>query len=151
MAISRGKPFENRVKRDLLKVPLVLVERLYDVTSGNKGQRTPSDFIVYKNPYMTYLECKSIKGNSIGYDKISQLDDLIERLEFNIPGVRCWIIIWFIDKKKTYIMDAMTVKKLSMTSNRKSLSTQDCEKFGIEVPAKYPRVYGDYDFCGIFD
>jgi len=151
MAVSRGKPFEAIVKRDLLQVPFVLVERLYDVMSGYKNQKSPSDFIVYNFPFMTYLECKSIKGNSIPFEDIRQLDDLNERLNLGIKGIRCWIIIWYIDKKKTYIMDAKTVKELSITSNRKSLSVQDCEQFGIEVPAVYKRVYGCYDFTNILD
>ena len=149
MAVSRGKAFEAVVKRDLLQVPFVLVERLYDVMSGYKNQRSPADFIVYNNPFMTYLECKSIRGNSIPFNDIRQLDDLNDRLDLGIPGVRCWIIVWFIDKKKTYVIDARVAKYLRDNSGKKSISTQDCEKHAVEVPAMYKRVYATYDFSHI--
>ena len=63
MVENRGKQFENVIKTAFEKVDGVSIDRLHDQTTGFKGSSNICDFIVYKEPYEYYIECKSVHGN----------------------------------------------------------------------------------------
>lgn len=147
MRQNRGKQFEDKVQTQLNALPDVHCERLYDVTSGYARQTTPSDFIVYKYPYMIFLECKSTHDASIPIKNLIQQERIQERL--GKKGIYGYFLIWYIDKKKTFLVNSNYVEKMKSavkSFNYTTLESQAGTKDIILVPAKYPRVFGQYDF-----
>jgi len=57
MAKNEGKKFESLIE-DSCKKQGLLCQRLKDTASFQKGNRNPSDFIVFNGKTMLYLECK---------------------------------------------------------------------------------------------
>ena len=149
MPQNRGKAFEKIIRNAFLKCPNTLCERLNDGMSGYiNASRNPADLIVYKKPYMYYVECKSIHGASIPIANFKQLDLIAERC--NVDGVKGKFIVWYATYQKTYWIDYKVILgfiKLGLKSiNYHKLFECDGVK---EIPAKYKRVYGEYDFTSI--
>ena len=94
MSVNRGKDFENVIKRSFEKVEGVSIDRLHDQTTGFKGSRNICDFIVYKEPYEYYIECKSVHGNTLPFSNITdnQWTGMLEksRIEGVFAGLICW-------------------------------------------------------------
>lgn len=65
--------------------------RLMDVMSGYKRVKNIADFICYKYPFIFYLDCKSLEGNTFNFSKLTQWDKMVEHM--NIPGVNVGAII----------------------------------------------------------
>ena len=166
MATSRGKQFEKIVQRDLNKVDNLLCERLHDITSGYVNLNTPSDYIVYKNPNIYYLECKSIHGPSIPINNLIQLDRINTRIK-DIYGAYGKFLIWFIDYKETFIVDATLLndyinreeylipyldKEFKKSINRKEFNDMCSNKVdGISlIPAQYKRIFPKFNFNNVF-
>lgn len=154
MAINRGKQFEHLIKETLNSLPGVLCERLYDNTSGFIGINTPSDFIVYKYPYIYFVECKTIHGASIPIQNLVQIDRIADRCV--CEGVKGVFLIWFVDKQQTYAVD-YSILQLLRNSGAKSInytSLQDISKTNSKVkliPAQYKRILGKYDLTILFE
>ena len=72
MNINRGKDFEAVVKDCFLTVPGVSIDRLHDQMTGFKGSTNICDFIVYKEPYEYYFECKAVHGNTLPFSNITK-------------------------------------------------------------------------------
>ena len=72
MAVNRGKKFEEVVRKAFEKVPNVSIDRLHDQTTGFVGSQNICDFIVYKEPYEYYIECKSVHGNTLPFSNITE-------------------------------------------------------------------------------
>lgn len=94
MAENRGKQFEQKIREAFLKIPNVSIDRIPDQTMGYKGACNISDFIVYKEPYEYYVECKSVHGASLPFSNISQnqWQGMLEKskIEGVFAGVICW-------------------------------------------------------------
>ena len=153
MAVSKGKPFEEKLSAQLREYDdSILVERLHDQMTGFINvSKNPSDFIVYKYPYMIYLECKSVRGASIPKDNLVQLERMEERCTPRRKGVLGVFVIWFIDHKCTFWIDHRYIRE-SIDNGLKSFNYEvlmHTAKFDERVkliPATYPRVYGKYNF-----
>ena len=166
MAKNRGKQFEQVIKDCFEKVPGVSLDRLHDQTTGFKGSQNICDFVVYREPYEYYIECKSVHGNTFsissndssrvhGNITNTQWDGLLEKSK--IPGVFAGIILWFIDKDKTFYIPIELLQR-AMYGNYKSLSLYvlgDLEKRysikPIELKGKKKRVFFDYDMEEFFN
>ena len=114
MAVNRGKQFEEEVEKCLRRVKGVSIDRIHDQTTGYVGSSNVCDFIVYKKPYLIYIECKSVHGNTLSihsipkpdkrgklhgfYGNISdkQWEGLLEKSK--IDGVMAGVLCWWIDK-----------------------------------------------------
>ena len=161
MGVSRGKQFEQVIREAFEKVPNVSVDRLHDQTNGFRGSQNICDFIVYKEPYEYYIECKSVHGASLPFSNITdtQWNGLLEKSK--IEGVFAGVICWFIDKDVTlYIPIQMlqVFKEKGFKSFSYKLFSDsgsgwelvDCEYEGksyrfIEIKGKKKRVFFDYD------
>ena len=149
MSQNRGKQFEGVVCQAFEKVPNVSIDRLHDQTTGYKGSQNICDFIVYREPYEYYFECKSVKGNILPFRNITdtQWDGLLEKSK--IEGVTAGIICWWIDKDKTVFIPIQTLE-LMRTVGIKSVrydAIYDCDGDTdmIEIKGKKKRVFFDYD------
>ena len=139
-----GKQFENVVREAFEKVPNVSIDRLHDQTTGWKGSSNICDFIVYREPYEYYFECKSVHGNTLPFRNISgtQWNGLLEK-SF-IEGVFAGIICWWIDKDRTLFIPIQTLQKLLNSGNVSYRYDWDSYDV-VEIKGKKKRVFFDYD------
>lgn len=155
MAINRGKQFENVIKASFEKINDVSIDRLHDQTTGFAGSKNICDFIVYKRPYEYYIECKSVHGNTLSFNNISdgQWNGLLEKCA--IDGVIAGIICWWIDKDVTKFIDIETLfcmKNCGFKSIRFDYTTDNFEQDtsiidGIIIPINgiKKRIFFDYN------
>lgn len=152
MAVNRGKQFEQVIKESFEKVPNVSVDRLHDQTTHWKGSSANiCDFIVYKEPYEYYIECKSVHGNTLPFSNITetQWNGLLEKSK--IKGVFAGVICWWIDKDVTKFIPIqllLHMKLLNFKSIRfddYTVGTFDYPQQSMEIKGKKKRVFFDYD------
>lgn len=145
MAYSYGKKFEDVVREAFEKVPGVSIDRLHDQTTGFKGSSNICDFIVYREPYEYYFECKSVHGNTLPFSNITdtQWKGLLEKSK--IEGVFAGVICWWIDKDTTLFLPIEELE-LEKQHGWKSIRYDIIQDNGvIEIKGKKKRVFFDYD------
>lgn len=149
MSVNRGKQFENVIRESFLKVPNVSIDRLHDQTTGFRGSQNICDFIVYKEPYEYYIECKSVHGASLPFSNITdtQYKGLLEKSK--IEGVFAGIICWWIDNDVTRFMPIQVLDYLreeGYKSIRFDAFPFRLDLFPIiEIKGKKKRVFFDYN------
>ena len=149
MTYNYGKKFEDVVREAFEKVPGVSIDRLHDQTTGWKGSANICDFIVYREPYEYYFECKSVHGNTLPFSNITdkQWDGLLEKSQ--IEGVFAGVICWWIDKDVTRFMPIQVLDYLR--EERYKSIRFDAFPFRldlfpiIEIKGKKKRVFFEYD------
>lgn len=160
MAVSRGKQFENNIRKHLQNDG-ILIERLPDQMSGFINSKNPSDFVAFIQRNFCYIECKSIGSTNIPFTNLTQLDTMLARIkgrEF-VLGV---FIIWFVDKKSTFWVDCRLLDILRKEYQKKSISYEllnnlsdnyDKSKkyFVMRIPGTYKRINGVYDFSSVYN
>ena len=153
MSINRGKKFEEIIRKSFERVPNVSIDRLHDQTTGFKGSKNICDFIVYKEPYEYYIECKSVHGASLPFRNITetQWEGLLEKSK--IEGVFAGIICWWTDKDVTKFIPIQLLQSLS-EHNVKSIP-YNFTLFGEDVlytiKGKKKRVFFNYDMEEFFN
>lgn len=147
MAINKGKQFEERFKKDWLEsFPDSSITRLYDQVSGYKeASRNICDFICYNYPNQFFIECKSHKGASIPFDKISQYDKMTEVV--GIKGVRAGVVLWLYDKDKVFYIPISTITEMKK-DGKKSVGLKAIEEGYniIEIPSEKLRAFMKSDY-----
>lgn len=146
MAVNRGKQWEEKVKQDLLTLPDVSLERVPDQVSGFKStSQNVCDFYFYRFPYLHYLECKSVNGNTFGVD-FAQYNRLLVRA--GRKGVRSGVLLWWIPHQKVAYVPIKTFEKLKLEGKRsvniKMLGTGEYRIF--EIPSVTKRVFPTCDY-----
>lgn len=123
MAYNLGKAFEQKFKENFLQtVPNSTIDRLYDPTNGYKSISNICDFIAYSFPNIFYIECKSHKGNTFPFDKLTQYDKLTSKI--GIHGVRAGVVLWMLEKDiVVYIPIASIVK----------MKRDKCKSFNVKM------------------
>ena len=159
MAVNRGKQFEDVVRKAFEKVPNVSIDRLHDQTNGFKGSQNICDFIVYKEPYEYYFECKSVHGNTLPFRNITdtQWDGLLEKSK--IEGVTAGIICWWIDKDVTRFIPIEVLQKMREDGKKSIHYSWDHYFWGdytvnyvmYQLKGKKKRVFFDYDMEEFFN
>lgn len=150
---NEGKKFESLIKSNAKEDGLFYLRLQDNLKLGSKvegarfSQKSPYDGILFKEPYLFCLELKSTGTTSLSFGEESskniknhQIKSLMEAANYQnvIPG----FIIQFRKRetKKTYREEASyfiyigDFMKFSETTNKKSISLEDCKKIGIEVP-----------------
>lgn len=161
MSVNRGKQFEDVIRAAFEKVPNVSIDRLHDQTTHYKGSSANiCDFIVYREPYEYYFECKSVHGNRLSFSNITetQWNGLLEKskIEGVFAGVLCWwvdkdvtafIPIWYLDWIKR---NHPEVKSISVNSMLKE--SEELERYidfknphFIQIKGKKKRVFFEYE------
>lgn len=145
MAYNYGKKFEDVVREAFEKVPGVSIDRLHDQTTGWKGSSNICDFIVYREPYEYYFECKSVHGASLPFSNITetQWNGLLAKSK--IEGVFAGVICWWTQKDVTLFLP---IEELELEKQHGWKSVRyDIEKANgvIEIKGKKKRVFFDYD------
>ncbi len=141
-----GKQFEQKFKKDFLKIPNSTIDRLYDTMYGYKSISQVSDFIGYVFPNIFYLECKENKGNTFPLSNLTQYSKLKEKV--GIPGIRAGVVIWFSDHDKIFYVPISTITKM-MDHNKKSVNVKDLnndEYVIYDIPVVKKRVFLSADY-----
>lgn len=150
MAINRGKDFEKTIRDCFEQVPNTSVDRLHDQTSGFAGSTNVCDFIVYHRPFIYYLECKSVHGNTLPFSNITknQWQGLLDK-SF-VDGVIAGVICWWIDKDVTKFIP-ITVLQMMKEAEYKSIASDfECNNV-FDLKGKKKRVFFDYDMNYFFN
>ena len=148
---SRGKIFEKKFAEQWENtVPDSFCYRLYDVTTGFRGQRNIGDFVCFKYPCLYFIDCKSIQGNTLPFSDLRQYDDMVELNSKKITGLRIGFVVWFVDHDRVLWLPIETMKKIKdegkKSFNINKMFTSEYEY--IEIPSKKLRTYmiSDYSF-----
>lgn len=144
MSVNRGKQFESVVRSAFEKVPNVSIDRLHDQTNGFKGSQNICDFIVYKEPYEYYFECKSVHGASLPFSNITetQWNGLLQKSQ--IEGVFAGVICWWVDKDVTKFIPIQALQ-WNKENGYKSIRFNHNGTSFIEIKGKKKRVFFEYD------
>lgn len=150
MSVNRGKKFEQVVRESFERVPGVSIDRLNDNTAGFKGIAGICDFIVYREPYEYYFECKSVHGASLPFSNITetQWNGLLEKSK--IEGVFAGVICWWIDKDVTKFIPIQALQ-WNKENGYKSIRFNHNGTSFIEIKGKKKRVFFEYDMEGFFN
>ena len=147
MAYNRGKQFEDVVREAFEKVPGVSIDRLHDQTTGWKGSTNICDFIVYREPYEYYFECKSVHGNTLPFSNITdkQWQGMLEKSQ--IDGVYAGIICWFVDKDDTRFFPIQYLQKYKQLGCKSVAAFDESDDIvhPIQIKGKKKRVFFEYD------
>jgi len=155
MAENRGKQFEAVVKDCFMQLPDVSVDRLHDQTTGYLGSRNICDFIVYREPYEYYFECKTVHGNTFPLSNITknQWDGMLEKS--HIKGVTAGVICWWVDLDVTRFIPIRilaVLKGKGYKSVRYDTETpENCAECMVDIHGKKKRVFFDYDMGRFLD
>ena len=166
MPPNRGKQFEDVIREAFEKVPGVSIDRLHDQTTHYKGSTNICDFIVYREPYEYYFECKSVHGNTLPFSNITetQWSGLLEKSK--IEGVFAGVICWWIDKDITAFIPigylefmkwyrpeckSINVKDMLRESEQLEPYLDFQNPHFIEIKGKKKRVFFDYDMESLLD
>ena len=147
--INRGKQFENVIRKSFECIEGVSIDRLNDNTAGFKGVAGICDFIVYKEPYEYYIECKSVHGASLPFSNITdtQWNGLLEKSQ--IEGVFAGVICWWIDKNITLFIPIQILQELKIQGHKSIRFDTDILSYKdvkiIFILGKKKRVFFDYD------
>lgn len=147
--VNRGKQFEQCVRAGFEKLPDVSVDRIHDQTTFYKGSTNICDLVVYKYPTQYYLECKSVHGNTLPFDRITPVQWRGLLVKAGIKGVRAGILCWWIDKDVTKFIDIRYLTKLRDDFGFKSLRydfTSPVVDNICQISGRKRRVLWDYDF-----
>lgn len=145
-----GKKFESKLKEDWLKLSDSTIDRLYDPVGGFHGISNVCDFIAYSFPYIFYLECKTIKGNTFPFSNLKQYEKLLAKK--NIKGVKAGVVIWFYEKDTIMFVPIEEAEKM-ITDGEKSVNCkkvvdnmyEKCYSI-IQIPGIKKRVFIDSDY-----
>lgn len=114
----------------------VSFERLPDQLSGFYGSKNKCDFIVFKSPYMIYLESKSTWEDRFDFSMISayQYESLLDRSK--IENVFGYVAILFATYKRCFLIDVNQIAKLK-SEGKKSININNIDKWNFkysEIP-----------------
>lgn len=152
MAVNKGKQFEERFKEDWIRtVPKSSIDRIYDTMNYKKGISNICDFIGYKKPCIYYIECKSHKGNTFPFSKLTQYDKLVGKI--GIPGVRVGVVLWMIEHDRIIYVPIKTVKQMKEDGLKSiNIRTIDSSSYRfINIPAQKLQIYMRADYLGMLD
>lgn len=153
--MNNGKKFEQELKKSVPEGCFFyrLKDNAASFCKGTKTRFTSSnicDFQIFCDYYDYFIEAKRHKGSSLPFSCIrkSQLNGLAN---IEHPRIKAIYIINFIDKEKTYAVDAKLVKDFVDSSKRKSIPIDWCKKNGIEIHSKKIRTNYKYDLKKYFE
>lgn len=158
MRHNYGKEFEQQVRNNLLKVPDIDVYRIPDQQSGYFGSRNISDFMVYKYPKHYYLECKTVWGNTLNFNRITQnqWQGLLQKSE--VKGNVCGVICWYIERDVTLFlpiefldeMKKQGYKSIRYDTLLSPVYFPELKKRPVIVGGRKKKVFFEYDFEKFF-
>lgn len=127
-----GKEHEDKVEQ-WLKRPEdgYSFDRIPDQLTGFWGSKNICDFICFRAPYLTYIECKATYEDRFDFNMLTetQHDGLL--LKSKIANTFGVIIVLFASHKRAFVIDIREIKRLEDCS-KKSLNIKKIDKWGIK-------------------
>ena len=158
MAHNYGKEFERQVKQSLEKIPNLDVYRIPDQQSGYFGSKNLADFMVYKYPNHYYFECKTVHGNTLNFQRITQnqWQGLFQKSK--IKGNVCGILCWYIEKDVTLFLPIDFLEELKNIGQKSvrydtllnPVYFSEVKWKPVKIGGSKKRVFYDYDFTELF-
>lgn len=151
MGKNRGKQFEDVIKKSFEKVDNCYIQRLYDPGFGYSGIRNFSDFFVFYQGNLIFIECKSVEGNTLNFSRITenQFDGL--KSVSKRKNIAAGILVWFKDKDFTCfipIKELIKAKEIGL----KSISFSSIDNlYHILLNGEKKRILFDYDALSFLD
>lgn len=141
---SAGKKFEQIIRESFESVSNVSIDRVHDQTTKYKGSKNICDFIVYKEPYEYYIECKTVKGNVLPFANITdaQWDGLLQKSR--IQGVNAGVICWWRDRDITKFIPIQFLE-VCKNEGAKSIRYDYGDEVCTEITGRKRRMYFEYD------
>lgn len=144
---SLPKQFEARFKNDWeTSFPEGSIIRLYDQMTGYKeSSKNICDYICYNYPNQFFIECKSHKGASIPFGKISQYKKM--KSVVGRKGVRTGVILWLYEKDVVYYIPISTITEMK-NNGEKSVGIRSVKEGYniIQIPSIKLKVYMESDY-----
>lgn len=151
MAVSRGKQFEDIVKKAFEAVKDTVIVRLHDQTTGYFGSKNPCDFLIYHKPVLYVLECKSVRGNTLPFSNITEFQWNSLMSMGDVQGVVAGILCWWIDRDVTLFIPSQKLREYK-DADFKSLRYDIYDNAGIyQLSGKKKRVFFEYDMQKFFE
>ena len=151
MGVNRGKDFEDCIREAFEAVPDTSVTRLIDPQAGYAGVRNICDFIVYKHPTQFFIECKSIKGNTLNFRSDitkNQWDGLLKQSK--VRGVVAGVVVWFIDHDQTIFVPIQNLEEMRQLGEKSFNVTKWSIDDWFHIEGRKKRVYFEYDMEKFF-
>lgn len=151
MGVNRGKDFEECIREACEAVSDTSVTRLIDPQAGYAGIRNICDFIVYHYPTQFFLECKSIKGNTLNFKSDitkNQWDGLLEQSK--VRGVVAGVIVWFIDHDQTIFVPIQSLEEMRQCGEKSFNVTKWSVDDWFHIDGRKKRIYFEYDMEKFF-
>lgn len=153
MAENRGKDFEDVIRSAFESVPDTMVTRLPDPVQGYLGYRNICDFLIYHNPYLYCIECKSTHGNTLSiyspnekkkYGDITnnQWEGMLKASK--VKGIIAGVICWWVDHDVTRFIPIGVLEAERNALGAKSIRYDGAYSY-IELTGRKKRVFFDYD------
>ena len=160
MAVNRGKQFEKVVQKAFEEIEGVSIDRLHDQTTGYAGSSNICDFLVYRKPYLHYIECKSVHGNILSIHSNPKPDskgvlhgfygDITDKQWLGllhksmVEGVIAGVLCWWVDRDITRFIPIHTLEYFR-SHDMKSVRYDFLHPTIVEVTGKKKRVFYDYN------
>lgn len=129
---SLGKQAEQRIKEWLDRPEEgYCFDRIPDQMTGFYGSSNICDFILYKYPYIYYIESKATWEDRFNFSMLTQKqhDGLFEKSK--IPGVFGYVIVLFASYRRSFLIPIESIVKLE-EEGKHSLNIQKIDKWNIE-------------------
>lgn len=126
-----GKKAERKVKEWLDRPEEgYCFDRIPDQMTGFWGSTNICDFILYKFPYMYYLESKATWEDRFNFSMLTekQHDGLLEKSK--IEGVFSYVVVLFATYKRAFLIDIKDIRKLE-EKGKHSLNIKKIDKWNI--------------------
>lgn len=149
--VSRGKAFEEEIRKAFEREPNTSVTRLIDPQNGYAGVRNICDFIVYKRPSQFFIECKSHYGNTLNFKgdiTENQWNGMLEMSK--VDGVVAGIIVWFIDHDKTVFIPIERLEFYKQQGYKSVNINKMWDTDWVLIEGKKKRIMYEYDMASFF-
>lgn len=170
--MNKGKIFENDLK-DSAKEQELFILRIHDTSlSWIKEKqaaftpKNPCDFLIYRKPYLFFIEAKSTKSVSMGFEidplagdnamiKAHQIKSLTEMCK--IDGIFCGLVLNFRDEENldnniTYYLPIENFNEFVNETTKKSINKLDVATHeAVKVKQQRKRTHFRYDINQMLD
>lgn len=126
-----GKKAEKQVKKWLDRPEEgYCFDRIPDQLTGKYGSKNICDFILYKFPYMYYLESKATYKDRFDFSMLTptQHDEMHKKAQ--MEGVFGYVIVLFATYKRAFLIDIKDIWRLE-EKNKHSLNILKINKWSI--------------------
>lgn len=105
-------------------------DRIPDQMNGFPGSANICDFILYKSPYMYYIESKATWNDNFPFSMITDFQRTEMLKKSKIAGVKSYVIVLFASYKRAFMLDIRDIQA-SIDSGKKSINIKKIDKWPV--------------------